>query len=1258
MLPIDRTEIETWGKRHESKGEFPSLISKLIFETTPRSTYLKVPSGSAVFLKGWDGVVHCQENMNFVPVGISLWEFKTNGDKSQAESDYNKRTENSLGFNKSEASFIFVTTNYWEDQDKEKWVEEKKNENEWADVRVYDSITLLNWLSIAEVTSKWFIENILGRSYSNCLTIEDFWEEWSVGPKGRGLDPELVLAGREGNCQQLVNFLQGEPNLVGVRASTKDEAIAFIVATVIKTGGYFKAQFYSKSLVIEDLSDFRLVKKNGYQLNLIVKFEDTTSLHSAVGRKHHVLLPLGPDDGFNSKDIIELPIPDRDGQIQALIASGYSQEKAEKFSREAGRDITILKKLLGFPLDKKKWQYQAEIKELVPALLIGRWNETNEGDRKTLEILSGEAYDSFSEKLQKWTDVESPPLMKIGSSWRLTSPLDAWTNLSNQISKSDFEKLKKVFHNVMEEINPVLELKPHERVIAPLKGKESSYSSWCREGITQSMILIGLHGDKLDFPFNISSQAWVDEIIKELLYKASGDLWVSRENEMPLIAEASPKSFINSVYHSLSLKTKPIMEMFREEEGLISPTSHHSGLLWALEGLAWKEEFLYDATFILARLSALDPGGKLANRPFNSLREIYKPWHYQTFATLEDRDRTLEKILKNEYEIGWALLCDMLPKGSSIAAPTHKMRWRLFESSFNQRYTWDEIFETHARVLDLLLKHFDYSENKLIDLLINSQSDQILPTFRDKMLTFIELNIEKINIEKNTAWHELRKILSRHRSYPDSKWALSEELLSRYENIYERIQPVDSIEKVLWMFNSKWPAFPEGSERKDIKIKEKEELIKKKRTEGLIAIHEKYGFSKLKELVKEVKEPGVYGDTLARIIDEEEKILELCEYLKSSERKEVYFVQQFIRTKSFEDGINWVFELFEKLKDYSSFYLARIFHLLDQDIQVWKFIDQTNSEISTNYWREMPPHFWGLPKDDLVYGINKLLKVKRFISALEIAYHEPEKLPSELLVGILMKMISQNSEEHLQIDQYQVITVIEEIERRADVDRSLLVRLEWLYLPFLTSYGHGHEPKVLYEELSTNPDFFIEILSLVYKSEKENADKEDIDESKIYLSKNGYELLRSWNRIPGVDEELNIDEVSLMNWISNVREKAIKTGRIEVADNHIGNMLAEYPEKEEPWPPREICKIIEKINTQSLKSGFFSGAFNKRSFSSRGPFDGGEIERGHAKYFRTQAIQFKYDFPMTAEVLNSLADSYERDAKRMDEIAEKDKLDF
>jgi len=1259
MIPIDRTEIEAWGKRHEAKGEFPFLISKLIFETTPRSTYFEVPSGSAVFIGGWDGIVHCKEETTFVPKEISLWEFKTNGGKTQADSDYEKRTNNSLGFDKSKATFIFVTTNCWSDKDE--WIREKKAENVWADVRAYDSTNLQNWLNITDISSKWFIGAILGRSYENCLTIEDFWEEWSIGPKGIMLVPELVLSGREPSCQQLINFLEGEPNLMAVRASTKDEAIAFIVATVLKTGGQLKEQFYSKSLILESLEDFRVIKKNSSQLNLIAKFEDTATLHSAVGRNHHVLLPLGPDDPYNSKDIIEPPNPERDEQIQALIDTGISKEDATKFSREAGRDITILKKLLGFPLNKLKWKYQDEINKIIPALLIGRWDETKEEDRKIVEQISGESYLAYSEKLYKWLEVESPPLIKIGSSWRLTSPLDAWINLSNHISTNDFENLKICFLKIMREINPVFDLEPEQRSMASLQGKVSACSAWCREGLTQSLILVGLHGDKLKFQHSFSAQDWVDSIIKELLYEAPGDLWASRNLEMPLIAEASPKSFFESAYHSLSLDDKSIMDMFIEEDDFISPTSHHTGLLWALEGLAWTEEYVYDASLLLAKLATLDPGGKLSNRPLNSLSEIYKPWHYQTLASFEYRMKILEQIIKKEYETGWELLNGIIPDGTGSATfPTHKLRWRLFERSFDNQYQWSEIFATHSRVLELLIEHFDYSEKKLADLLKKSESKQIQPADREKVLSFIESNLVKIEITDNSAWHDLRSTLSQHRSYSDAQWALPEELLKRYEDIYQKLQPSDPVDRVMWMFNDHWPNFPEGIEKKELSIREQEKLVEERRVEGLKSIYEEFGFQKVKELTRTVKETWVYGDTLARITDEENEVFSLCEYLKEDEVPILHFIQRFILRKSLINGIDWVFALYEKLKEteFTDTQLARIFHQVDQSKTVWEFLDKTSAETQNSYWKGIYPNFWGVPEDDMVYGIDKLLEVNRFISALDIAYHKPEKIPTEKLVEVLEKAATQKSEEERRFDSYHATRIIEALETRKDIDKSDLLRLEWLYLPFLASYTSVHKPKVLHEELANNPEFFIKVLRWVYKSDTEEEDKEDIsDEVRRNRGRNAYELLCSWKQIPGVDEEGNINEEFLWSWIDKVRELAEQSGRLKVADVQIGQALAEYPEKEEPWPPQEICKVIEKINTKSLKSGFSSSTFNKRGSSTRGPFDGGDIERGHAKYFQSQADQIKYDFPVTAEILKRLADGYEQDAIRMDEMAERDELD-
>ena len=46
------------------------------------------------------------------------------------------------------------------------------------------------------------------------------------------------------------------------------------------------------------------------------------------------------------------------------------------------------------------------------------------------------------------------------------------------------------------------------------------------------------------------------------------------------------------------------------------------------------------------------------------------------------------------------------------------------------------------------------------------------------------------------------------------------------------------------------------------------------------------------------------------------------------------------------------------------------------------------------------------------------------------------------------------------------------LDNRTDLDKSILINLEWLYLPILDSYGNKRSPIILQEELANNPEFF------------------------------------------------------------------------------------------------------------------------------------------------------------------------------------------
>ena len=50
----------------------------------------------------------------------------------------------------------------------------------------------------------------------------------------------------------------------------------------------------------------------------------------------------------------------------------------------------------------------------------------------------------------------------------------------------------------------------------------------------------------------------------------------------------------------------------------------------------WDKKYLSEVTLLLGYLSTIDPGGNYGNRPIHSLKEIFIPWHVQTFATIDE----------------------------------------------------------------------------------------------------------------------------------------------------------------------------------------------------------------------------------------------------------------------------------------------------------------------------------------------------------------------------------------------------------------------------------------------------------------------------------------------------------------------------------------------------------------------------------------------------------------------------------------------
>jgi hypothetical protein len=208
-----------------------------------------------------------------------------------------------------------------------------------------------------------------------------------------------------------------------------------------------------------------------------------------------------------------------------------------------------------------------------------------------------------------------------------------------------------------------------------------------------------------------------------------------------------------------------------------------------------------------------------------------------------------------------------------------------------------------------------------------------------------------------------------------------------------------------------------------------------------------------------------------------------------------------------------------------------------------------------------------------------------------------------------------------------------------------------MYLPVLTH--SKRQPKLLHQELSKDPLFFVEILKFIYRPENEQDDSAEPDEMTATCSKLGYELLESWNQIPGLTEEGRVELEQLRNWVLQARTACQQSGRGTIGDKKIGKVLAYAPKTPDGiWPDLAVREVIEEVSSRELELGIEIGVYKKRGVRSKPIGQGGLQERQLAETYRNYAAAVGDTHPRTAAMLRRIADRYHSDAHREDIRAE------
>lgn len=836
---------------------------------------------------------------------------------------------------------------------------------------------------------------------------------------------------------------------------------------------------------------------------------------------------------------------------------------------------------------------------------------------------------------------ESPLRLNDGRFWEVADREKNLQLLRERIFDRHLELVKQISIDVLSETDPQFELPPAERWAAALNGKKLRYSKNLREGLAESIAWLGINGDML---VNCTNKRRYIAllVIREIFSNASWQLWGSLNDLLPTLSEAAPGEFLSAVEHSLRQTPCPFDELFAQEDTGIGGRNYMTGLLWALEGLAWSEEFLMRVCVVLAELASHDLGGNWANRPANSLTTILLPWHPQTLSSIDKRVTSIKAIRSEFSDVAWKILLTLLPSSHQTTSGAHKPRWRKvvpddWKPTVTHKEYWEQIEAYAALAVEMACEDMGR-----LTVLVGQLDNLPRPSF-DAILEFLSSDAiaHLAEIERMPIWTSLSDFVRKHRRYADADWALDEQLVSKIEVVAEKLSPVSAEVLYRRLFcNRDFDLYEESDnweeQRKKLELRREQaiqEVLKARGIQGVISF------------IDNVEEPNQVGWALGKIADADITTHLLPKYLDAENRAFQQFTSGFVWSLYQTHGWEWVDGL--DRASWSLMQRCQFLMKLPFENETWQRASAWLGDSENMYWQGVQVNPYQT-EDDLLHAIDKLIEVARpqvAIDCLYVRIHKQLPLDSERTTKALLAAFS-TGEATKNIDSYHITELIKALQNDPKTDQDGLFRVEWAYLPLLNDH-QGGSPTLLEGKLADEPDFFCEVIRLIFRSKHEEKKDEKPDEQTAAIASNAWRLLDRWKKTPGVQKDGSFSSTHFEDWLSSAKDQCSKSGHLEVAMSSVGKVLLYAPaDPNGLWIMESVAKALNGRDAEEMRNGFRTEVFNSRGVHWVDPT--GKPERELAELWRQRAESVENaGFARFAATLRDLAQSYDRDADRI-----------
>lgn len=1256
---IRASDLNDYANTHASQSTIPQLVSYLVRQANP--VVCRIPYDAEVNQRGWDGKVELPRRFRqYIPAGSSYWEITTSSSpKDAAQTNIEKRREALPDSERANATFVFVTprtgrTGGWPEPDQDEWQRQAREEYGWKNVRVLDGTQLADWLQEFPALARWLACR-MGRltSQGSLETPLEYWENAvpRVDPGDRRLPPSLFLDGRDAARSALHEILLGQRSTLHLLCESEDDVADFVAASLQGLPKQEMAQFPHRCLFVSDLDAWHAVCElttphvlvASPRLGLDSVNEKLQTI--ATTKNHAIVVPLCGRWLPGDASTIRLRSPTRHAIEEVLRKEGFPAAQCRKLAQIGGGQLAALKRHLrglGKHPPYATWENAASTAQ---AGLAGRWNGENFRDRSAVEQITGRKYSEWIPPLRQDSLKPDAPMVQQDELWRFVVRSEAWNALGPALSNDDLDRFRPVAVSVLTEDDPRFDLPANQRLAASLFEKTPKYSEQLRAGIAETVALLGSRPKFLSSCTQHKAGYEAHVIVRSALSGASWKRWASLGSDLALLAEGSPEQFLEAVELALDdPESSPFGTLLREDsdDSTLLGTSEMAGTLWALETLAWSGTYLPRAAVALAGMASIDPGGRWANRPQNSLRTIFLPWFPQTTANDDTRIGALKAVLREHPDVGWNLLVSLLPQGSGTSMGSRQPTWRdwipaNWAGGVQQSEYWESVNAYFGLAMVVAGNRAHYLR-ALVDRL-----PDLPPALHHELLARLE-SPEVRNLDEAERFiisEGLEDVVRLHKRFSDAKWALPDDALSRIEQSATRLGVSSPVLTAKWLFRQSVTGALDG----DGSFEEQHRRLQVQRQQAIRQILDDRNISSVCELACSVSNPIEVGDALAHVAAQEEQAELVVRFLSGMQTEEQAMFSAFVWRRFVLSGWSWVSSV--GLDDMSTEDRAGFLSFLPFRSDVWEKVPSLlGGEDQRLYWARLQINPYPVA-EDLSTPVHKFLEYDRIDAAILCISStiRDDRFNADLAADVLITLL-ERGQGGTSVNWGAVVETIVRLQQSSSVSRKRLFQIEWGYLPLL-GIGSEGSPVTLAKHLATDPEFFLTVVDLVYRPDSdlvEGASDEDREHVQSRW-RNAYQLLDRWSVCPGVTPNGGIDEPVLRGWIEKARGIAKARGQLDMAEHHIGKVFVQtLRETDDPWIPDVIAEILDERALRGCRKGFMSGLL-----AARGVFvmSGGRQERDLERRFRERAQRLdSQGYARLAGTIREVADYYRVEGER------------